>query len=76
MRFRLRVPRINALGKGLAVQATGVVVDQVSARFVPNVWMRWGVAVLAAGMGLWYPITRMALEATKLDDAISRIGDG
>jgi len=71
---RLRLPSVNGLTTGLATQAAGVVVDQVATRFVPNIWGKWAVAVVAAGMGMWYPITRMTLEATGLDERIAAIG--
>ena len=76
----MRIPSVNRLIpspqralNGMAYQAAGVVVDAATKKYVPNAWARWGIYVVSASMGMWYPLTRAVLNATNLDTQIESI---
>lgn len=74
----LRIPR-NPLSllmnprrllMGLAQQTAGVVILAATTKYVPYVWARWGIYVISASMGAWFPLTKAILAVTHLDEQI------
>lgn len=72
--FNRLIPTPQRAIKGMSNQAAGVVVLVATQKYVPNVWVRWGIYVIAAtGFNWWYPITRATLAVTGLDAKIENI---
>jgi len=73
----VRIPRLipnpQRAIKALAWQTAGLVVLAATTKYVPNVWVRWGIYTVSAAYGIWYPMTRALLTLTKLDQQIENI---
>lgn len=74
MRFNLRrVVNPQRAIRGLAVQAAGVVVTACANKYIPSPIANWAVAIGAAALGMWYPITVKLLAVTHLDEQINNV---
>lgn len=64
------IPSPQQALKGLAKEAVGVVALGVAQKYVPNIYVRWGIYTVLGAWGVFYPLTRAILTATNMDDFI------